>query len=70
VEFDWDAIEPMRSETVKYKRPKTSGIGYSLVERPWDEALDGEDFTKRHKAWMYRKDKYTVNKERLWPFIM
>jgi hypothetical protein len=70
VEFDWDAIEPMRTEKVKFKRPKQSGIGYQIVERDWDEALDGEDFLKRHKAWSYRKEKYTAVKERLWPFIM
>lgn len=31
-EFDWDTIEPVRPDSVKAKKPKTKGIGFTLVD--------------------------------------
>jgi hypothetical protein len=70
VVYDWDAIEPVRTDTVKAKKGKTNGLGYTWVERPWDEILDGEGFTTKHKLWATRKLTYETVKSSVWPFIM
>jgi hypothetical protein len=68
--YDWEAHEPVRSDTVRSKQAAENEDGYTYIDRDWNPEVDDQILADQLVIWKKDKQEYIKAKRRAWPFIM